>query len=534
MAVRIAIYLRLSQEDDDLKESAKAESESISNQRKLLHSFIASQKGFAGGEIAEFCDDGWSGKNFERPGFKEMMEQIKGGQVQCVIVKDFSRFGRDYLIVGNYISRVFPFLGVRFISVNDSFDSANPRDIDSLDTAFKTLIYDLYSRELSQKVRDAKRSRAERGLFISAFAPYGYKKDPEDKNRLLIDEEPAAVIRQIFQMTAEGSTSVEIAKLLNQRKVPTPMLYKRSVGCSRERWLSIHEDNFWTSKSIYGILRDERYIGKSIYGKRKCDKVGYSHTVKVSPSDWVVVGDAHEAIIPKELFDRVQAKMRNTPNGGIPQQSGNILRRKVICGICGHAMSLTRFQKGAYACQTVGLGTDYDCSAEKIQKADVEDSVAALIRTYAQLAVDLERLSEESRKQHRADRKQMQRALAVLRSQKSQQEQLLQTLYEQLIGGSISRETYLSQKQSVNAQLQELSERITALEKATQSLPVKESEFIAKYKAYTDLPTLTEDIVADLLHSVVIYPNHKMIINLNYRDELESLLTEVEQTPNAQ
>ena len=130
-----------------------------------------------------------------------MMEQVKQGQIQCIVVKDLSRFGRDYLVVGNYISRVFPFLGVRFIAVNDNFDSARPQDIDSLDTSFKTLIYDLYSRELSAKVKSAKRMRAEKGLFLSPFAPYGYVKDPDNKNRLLIDKEAADVVRKIFRST---------------------------------------------------------------------------------------------------------------------------------------------------------------------------------------------------------------------------------------------------------------------------------------------------------------------------------------------
>lgn len=149
--MKVAIYLRISSEDGDLKDTGKAESESISNQRGLLLNFISSHSEFSGWEISEFCDDGWSGKNFERPDFLRMMEQIKQGQIDCVLVKDLSRFGRDYLVVGNYISRVFPFLGVRFIAVNDGFDSSRPQDIDSLDTSFKTLIYDLYSRELSGK-----------------------------------------------------------------------------------------------------------------------------------------------------------------------------------------------------------------------------------------------------------------------------------------------------------------------------------------------------------------------------------------------
>ena len=172
--MKTAMYLRISSEDEDLRTGEKDESESISNQRSLLREYVSGHAELAGSEILEFCDDGWSGTNFERPAVKELLEQVRRGQINCVLVKDLSRFGRDYLTVGDYISRVFPFLGVRFISVNDGFDSSNPLDIDSLDTSFRTLIYDLYSRDLSRRVKSAKKARAERGAFLSPYAPYGY------------------------------------------------------------------------------------------------------------------------------------------------------------------------------------------------------------------------------------------------------------------------------------------------------------------------------------------------------------------------
>ena len=163
--MKTAMYLRISSEDEDLRTGEKNESESISNQRSLLREYVSGHAELVGSEILEFCDDGWSGTNFERPAVKALLEQVRRGQVNCIVVKDLSRFGRDYLTVGDYISRVFPFLGVRFISVNDGFDSSNPLDIDSLDTSFRTLIYDLYSRDLSRRVKSAKRARAERGRF---------------------------------------------------------------------------------------------------------------------------------------------------------------------------------------------------------------------------------------------------------------------------------------------------------------------------------------------------------------------------------
>ena len=389
MSRKIAIYLRLSSEDGDLKDAGKQESESISNQRGLLRDFIRSHPEFAGYEIVEFCDDGWSGKNFERPGFIEMIEQVKQGQIQCIVVKDFSRFGRDYLEVGNYLSYVFPFLGVRFISVNDGFDSARPQDIDSLDTAFKTLIYDLYSRELSRKVKSAKRQRAEQGLFLSAFAPYGYVKDPNDKNRLVIDDEAAEVVRRIFTMMAEGVKPTEIVTILNREGVPTPMLYKREAGCSRGYWPSVHKENIWTPGMLFKLFRDERYIGKCVYGKRERDRVGHWHTVKHSRSEWVVVDETHEGIISHELFQKVQARMREYREFDPVFSERNPLRGKIVCGACGYGMELSNTKNAKYHCRTARFEDRYGCPSEGILQADINELVVVQIRSYAAYAVSL-------------------------------------------------------------------------------------------------------------------------------------------------
>ena len=239
MSATTAKYIRLSSEDNNLRTSGKMESNSVANQRNLLDTFISRTPELAETNIIEFCDDGWSGKNFERPAVQKMLAQVREGKIQCIIVKDLSRFGRNYLEVGNYIYYVFPFLGVRFISVNDGFDSIRPADLDSLNTSFKNLLYDLYSRDLSRKVRKAKKFRAKRGDFLSPFAPYGYVKDPENKNRLLIDPEAAETVRRIFHLMADGKKTEQIAEILNREAVPTRMLYKRAAGCSRTRWPSI-------------------------------------------------------------------------------------------------------------------------------------------------------------------------------------------------------------------------------------------------------------------------------------------------------
>ena len=522
--MRVAMYLRLSSEDGDLKDTGKAESESISNQRGLIENFIRSRSEFSGWEICEFCDDGWSGKNFDRPSFLKMMEQVKQGQINCIVVKDLSRFGRDYLVVGNYISRVFPFMGVRFIAVNDSFDSSRPQDIDSLDTSFKALIYDLYSRELSAKVKSAKRMRAEKGLFLSPFAPYGYVKDPDDKNRLLIDEEAAKIVKMVFTMTADGVKAVEIAAMLNREGVPTPMLHKRAAGCSRDRWPSIHEENFWTTAMICKILRDERYLGKCVYGKRERDMVGNVHTLKHKKEDWIIVDDTHEGIVSKELFKKAASRMKEYKEFELPASDRNPLRKKVICGTCGYAMSLSNTKNAKYHCRTSHLETQFDCTSDGILQADINEMVVTLIRTYAAYAVSLEHLLLLQKERIQAEKKQARRELAVLQSRKNQFEKSLQDLYEKLIDGSIDKETYLSQKASNQRQMQELTEQMARLEQTTQTTTDQGGAFIEKYREYTELETLTTKIANDVVKRVVVHKDSGIEIELALRDELENLL----------
>lgn len=522
--MRTAIYLRISSEDADLRTGEKDESESISNQRSLLREYVSSHADLSDSEILEFCDDGWSGTNFERPAVKELLEQVKHRQINCIIVKDLSRFGRDYLTVGDYISRVFPFLGVRFISVNDGFDSSNPLDIDSLDTSFRTLIYDLYSRDLSRRVKSAKKARAERGAFLSPYAPYGYVKDPEDKNHLLVDAEAAEVIRRIFQMAADGAKTWQIAAALNGDGVISPKNYKVEAGCTRTPWRSIREDNFWTGNLVAKLLRDERYIGKTVYGKRSRDIVGSTHTVKISRNDWIVVPDRHEAIVPEVLFEKAQACMREYREREVMTGGGNTLKRKVICGVCGHTMQRDNKKNGSYRCVTKRLNTGFDCSEEKVPEADVLEAAVDTIQVYAQYAVSIDRLLQTRQEQRLLDRKQAQRQLQTLQSRKARLDKRLQDLYEGLVEGEISRKSFAAQKKALTAQAEEISRTVLELERKISGSDDSGNAVIEQFKSYAGITALTREISADLLQSVTIYPDGRMDIRLNLADEIEALL----------
>lgn len=265
---QVAIYLRLSKDDGDFSssEEGKAESNSIHNQRELLLSFLEKHSEMK--LYDEYKDDGRTGTNFDRPDFKRMMEDIRTGAVNCIIVKDLSRFGRDYIECGKYIEKIFPQLGVRFISVNDGFDTAAAGSSDSIVIPFKNLINDSYSRDISIKVRSNLDIKRRQGEFISNFAVYGYEKDPKDKNHLVIDEYAAEIVRDIFKWKLEGLSPDRIANRLNRQGILSPMEYKKARGSRYKSAFKTGSRAFWSHVAVRRILQNEVYTGTLVQGKR--------------------------------------------------------------------------------------------------------------------------------------------------------------------------------------------------------------------------------------------------------------------------
>lgn len=524
-----AKYIRLSSEDSDLGQEGKTESNSVTNQRNLLDAFINRTPELADTRVIEFCDDGWSGKNFERPAVQEMIAQVRAGKIQCIIVKDLSRFGRDYLTVGNYISCVFPFLGVRFIAVNDGFDSIRPADVDSLETSFKTLLYDLYSRDLSRKVRSAKRQRAERGDFLSPFAPYGYVKDPNDKHRLIIDPDAAKVVRHIFQLAADGQNSEQIAATLNREAILTPMLYKRAAGCSRTRWPSVFEDNFWTCHAVAKILRDERYLGTNVFGKRIRDRVGNVHTVKVSREDWITVEDTHEGIVTREEFDRAQAALKAYMERGEIKKHDWPLYGKVRCGVCGHAMDYNTGRQMYFHCRTPRNNAAFHC-AGRTPENEILGAVAEGLQTQALMAVDLRRLWEEQHRHQKKDTAAIRKSLGGLRARHQQLCQQINGLYESFALGDTSKAEYLAAKAAAVQQRDVAAARISELEAELDNLNADgglQNGFVSAFGKYLNVEEITSDILSDVLKEVRVFPGGRFEIVWNYRDELERLMLDL-------
>ena len=517
----VAKYLRLSAEDADLRRSGKEESNSIVNQRNLLDAFIDRTPDLSGSRILEFCDDGWSGKNFERPAIKELLEQVRQGLIHCVIVKDMSRFGRDYLTVGNYISRVFPFLGVRFIAINDGIDSIRPSDIDSLDTSFKALLYDLYSRDLSRKTRSARRSRAQKGEYFGARPLYGYVKDPERKNHLIIDLPAAEIVRRIFSMVGGGMSIAQTARVMNQQQAPTPMQDKTAKGMYAA-WNCVGEVNFWTEAMVLKIVRDEQYTGSTVYGRRYYDKIGQSHSVKVSKKDWIVVPDVHEPIVSREEFDRAQAALKEYKERDVSAGT----KAKIRCGGCGHVMERHNTKQPYYDCRTLRVTDKYPCPPEKIPEQEIHAALLDSLRSMAQIAVDMDKLLIEQQKEQMQDVAAMRRSLSALQEQVAQLKQQTKSKYEAFVLGEIGKEVYLAVKAMSRQKEGFLSEQISKLEltmEQTQVVDRSKDGLAGKLRPYLDMEQLTENILDNLLEQVLVFPGGRLEIRWKFRDELEKL-----------
>ena len=305
MYVTIALYLRLSEADGDLGVDHKDESNSIENQRLLLYSYIQNRDDLAG-EIKEYVDDGYSGTNFNRPAFMRMNEDAKKGLIQTILVKDLSRLGRDYIITGDYVEQIFPILGIHFIAVNNRYDSKkNGSGSMSFDMAVSNLINTFYSRDLSKKLRSSNAVRWKKGISTSGQATFGYRKDPENKGKFVINPEAADIVQKISGLACQGMNTREICDALNEEGMPTPHTYHKSKGkYSHAEPVTPEAERLWTTKKVGSIIKKYEYTGAMIMGRKRSQIVG-AKTGKLQEADkWTVVEDMNPALVSKEDFAR--------------------------------------------------------------------------------------------------------------------------------------------------------------------------------------------------------------------------------------
>jgi DNA invertase Pin-like site-specific DNA recombinase len=371
MIFHTAAYIRVSREDGD-----KEESNSIRNQRTFLMNYILAKEDLHLYHI--YVDDGYSGTNFHRPGFQQMIAEIEHGRVNCVIVKDLSRFGRDYLDTGNYLERYFPAWGVRFIAINDHIDSIH-QAYDLL-IPIKNIFNEQYSRDISKKIRSTLHAKQQSGEFIGAFACYGYQKSPSDRNKLIIDPYAADIVRRIFSLYLHGYGKKKIAKILNSEGVLCPFEYKRANGAHYQNFYGSGHSVSWSYSSINCILHREMYIGNMVQGTKRQTLCGRQQ--KIAKEDWIIVPNTHEAIIDLDTWERTQRMLTTKMQPSSTKPSQNIFSGLLKCSTCKKAMVRTSWElangikRCCFYCGTYKRKGKNHCSPHAIPLEKLEDIVA--------------------------------------------------------------------------------------------------------------------------------------------------------------
>lgn len=518
----IAKYLRISTEDIDMDGFGKFESNSIGNQRALLDDYI-SKMPETDVQILEMLDDGRTGTNFVRPGAQKIIEMAQSGEIQCIIVKDLSRWGRNFLEVGDFLEQKFPAWGVRFISINDMYDSALLNGTTGgIDTAFKNLIYEMYSQDLSEKVRAAKMSLAKQGKNSNAQSFYGYIKDPQDVRKFVIDEPAAKIVKRIFDLTCEGITASHIAKMLNDEGVLSPQKRKMELG-SKRRWRN-SEISFWYGSIISLILRDERYTGKWIYGKTRKDIVSDQKLSLVPKDDWIVVDNAIPAIISQEQYDkaRVIATGRSRPKAN-HSKTNLIFAGKLKCSYCGKGMRATHKKDSVkYSCDTRRVTKAYGCKDFIVLEKDIYITVLAALQQRCAFA-------DKARKDFEAKLERLTPNIESLTADISKYERLIEKtetskmgLWEKFQTGQISAEGFQGEIEKADKQIEHHITKISHIKDKISKLEMEsgqENIFVERFSRYAGLNELTREIIMEFIKEIKIFSQDKIEIVFSYGDE---------------
>lgn len=535
---KAAAYIRLSIED-----SGKPGSDTIEGQRNLILAYIEGQADLRLVEV--YCDNGHTGTNFNRPAFERMMEDVRRGKINCIVVKDLSRFGRSYRETSNYLLRIFPFLGVRFVAVNDNFDTETAVETEyGLVMPLKNIINDTYSRDISRKISSAIEIKERRGEFIGVYAPYGYRKSDDDRHKLASNPETAPIIQEIFALRLQGLGYTGIARLLNGRGVPSPGAYLYQCGLSKQEK---YRDAIWSAWNIKEILQDEVYLGHLVQGKRTNVAYKQARKERNAPVDeWRVFRNAHEPLIAEETFaaaQRITAEHRRVYEESLGKadnlKTPSLFRGLVFCGDCGKALVrrhvYNRRQDGRiyyynYLCAT-SVKKANACTPKNLKESKLAEVVETTIRCHLDAVAKLEQRSLRVWDEKTvAQRSLLEQQMAEEERRLSRNMTLLEGLYAQLVDGVIERDEYLSMKEHYQSEYLKAKERHDALNGEAQDLrrcgPA--NPMFEACRPFYQAKTLTEDMIQNLVARITVYDGSRLDIHLVYQDEFLKVATFLE------
>ena len=514
------LYLRLSRDDGD-----KEESNSITGQRELLRDYISQRPELR--EYAVRIDDGFSGSTFDRPSFQKMIEDIKAGRTDCIIVKDLSRFGRNYLDAGEYIEKIFPFLGVRFIAVNDNYDSLGDKKAsDDLIIPFKNLINEAYCRDISVKIRSQLEIKRKNGQFLGSFAAFGYLKDEQDKNKLVVDQYAADIVRDIFKWKLEGVSPQDIADALNRLGVLSPMEYKRSLGMKFTTSFKTNAKAVWSAGTVIRILKNPIYTGVLVQGKETTPSYKVHKRIIKDESEWTVIEDSHEAIISKIDFDSVQKVLkcdtRRSPGG----KAVGLFSGMIFCGDCGASMVRKTVPAGEkkyvyYVCSA--HKQDKSCSPHRMRDVALEEIVLDSVKQHIREVIDMSELLTitDTAPLRTAQAQKVQRQLDKKHEEYEKLQKLLMSLYENLADGIIDREEYTRLKASFTTRADEAEKQMDALRETLTDIQNHgaENAWMNEFVKRKGLTSLDRAVVVALIDKILIHSNDTVEIIYRWQDE---------------
>lgn len=531
---KAALYIRLSKEDGD-----KGESNSVTSQREILKEYLKLHPDIELYDI--YVDDGWSGTNFDRPDFTRMMEDIYAGNVNCVIVKDLSRFGRNYTDSGNYLDNVFVRLRVRFIALNNGVDTASNNmnaATQCISVGVTNVINESIAATTSVNVRGTLNVNRAQGKFIGSFATYGYLKDPNDHHKLIIDEDVAPIIRMIFKKFISGRSIIGIAKDLNEEGIPNPSMYKQLKGFNYKHPVGKSNDGLWPDSSVRRILKNEMYIGNMVQGKNTTMSYKIKQCRAIPKEEWTIVEGTHEPIVSKEIFEKAQSLFNKNIRVAPQKREVDLFSGFVKCADCHRAMhKKTNAHSYAtyhyYRCATERKMKKNSCGNHTIRIDKLEEIVLATIQQMIYAAVDMNKLLEEinacsSRK------KESTHLIKTIEAQTAEREKCMRMmvdLYPDLKNGIINQEEYLILKQNLTDKIENLDKMIANLTETARNYEEgvgEENEFIAHFKKYGTLKKLTRDVLMELVEEILVHKDKRITIVFKFEDPYKEAMEYIE------
>ncbi|MFR4987033.1 MAG: recombinase family protein [Lachnospirales bacterium] len=502
---KVAFYIRISAEDE--------ENNSIENQQVLLKNYIKDKDNFK--LIETYIDNGVTGTNFERTRFKDLIFDIERNKINCIIVKDLSRFGRNYIETGKYLEEILPKKNVRFIAINDNYDSNEPNSLHILNLHIKNIINYMYAKDISKKICSSLKIKQLKGDFIGSVPCFGYEKSTTNKYKLEIDEYASNIVKEIFNLRLSGKSYLSIAKILNDKNIPCPNKYKFKKGLLFDEK---YKNCFWSESTIKKILKNQVYLGHTIQGTKRKELYKNKNAKCVPKNEQIIVLNTHSPIIDEKTFSKVQKmnknnceKYKNSINN-INKKSNNIYKNILRCGECGASLYLINGKNPYYKCSKSKLDI---CSFDKAHKEDIDNIIFLSLKTQINVFIDKDNIKLNNEKLSICKRK-----LEKVDDEINKFPTLYKMLYKDYLENTLQESEYIEFKENYKQKENELIKERENLQKEYDEMYKYVFEQKEKLLNFEDKELLTENLVNSLIENIFIYKDNMVEIKYNFKGEL--------------